>query len=142
VIEASVGISPASPASSPIPLPAHTDPADLAAELVAVLSEKVGEDYLLYEHGGQWVLASGVQAMVELDSDELRVIRDGVTQRQQCPGGRARFSAKPSTGCYWKPIKFSAGSPSSSASTAMGSSIGWRREPRWPECSGRAPASW
>ncbi|HYB80568.1 MAG TPA: salicylate synthase, partial [Mycobacterium sp.] len=86
MIEASVGISPASPASSPIPLPAHTDPADLAAELVAVLPEKVGEDYLLYEHGGQWVLASGVQAMVELDSDELRVIRDGVTQRQQWSG--------------------------------------------------------
>jgi len=30
--------------------------------------------------------ASGVQAMVELDSDELRVIRDGVIQRQQLSG--------------------------------------------------------
>jgi salicylate synthetase len=69
--------------SPPIPLPAHIDPADLAAELAAVLPERLGEEYLLYEHGGQWVLASGVQAMVELDSDELRVIRDGVTQRQQ-----------------------------------------------------------
>jgi salicylate synthetase len=72
--------------SPPIPLPAHIDPADLAAELAAVLPERVGEEYLLYEHGGQWVLASGVQAMVELDSDELRVIRDGVTQRQQWSG--------------------------------------------------------
>ena len=50
-----------------------------------MLPEKVGEDYLLYEHG-QWVLAFGVQPMVELDSDELRVIRDGVTQRQQWSG--------------------------------------------------------
>ena len=48
--------------------------------------ERVGEEYLLYEHGGQWVLASGVRAMVELDSDEVRVIRDGVTQRQQWSG--------------------------------------------------------
>jgi salicylate synthetase len=32
------------------------------------------------------VLAAGVQAMVELDSDELRVIRDGVTRRQQWSG--------------------------------------------------------
>jgi salicylate synthetase len=72
--------------SPPIPLPAHIDPADLAAELAAGLPERVGEEYLLYEHGGQWVLASGVQALVELDSDELRVIRDGVTQRQQWSG--------------------------------------------------------
>lgn len=72
--------------SPPIPLPAHTDPADLAAELAALLPERFGEEYLLYEHDGQWVLASGVQAMVELDSDELRVIRDGVIQRQQWTG--------------------------------------------------------
>ncbi|MDT5348599.1 MAG: salicylate synthetase [Mycobacterium sp.] len=77
----SVGIT-----SPPIPLPAHVDPADLAAELAAVLPERVGKEYLLYEHSDQWVLASGVQAMVELDSDELRVIRDGVTQRQQWSG--------------------------------------------------------
>jgi salicylate synthetase len=72
--------------SPPIPLPAHIDPADLAAELAAVLPERFGEEYLLYEHAGQWVLASGVQAMVELDSDELRVIRDDVIQRQQWSG--------------------------------------------------------
>jgi salicylate synthetase len=72
--------------SPPIPLPAHIDPAELAAELAAVLPERLGEEYLLYEQGGQWVLASGVQAMVELDSDELRVIRDGVIQRQQWSG--------------------------------------------------------
>lgn len=72
--------------SPPIPLPANIEPADLAAELAAVLPERTGEEYLLYERGGQWVLASGVQAMVELDSDELRVIRDGVTQRQPWSG--------------------------------------------------------
>ena len=32
------------------------------------------------------MLASRVQALVELDSDELRVIRDGATQRQQWSG--------------------------------------------------------
>ncbi|BBZ70978.1 salicylate synthase [Mycobacterium paraseoulense] len=84
--EVSVQTSPAGSASSPIPLPAHIDPADLAAELAALLPEQSGEEYLLYERGGQWVLASGVRAMIELDSDEMRVIRDGVTQRQQWSG--------------------------------------------------------
>jgi salicylate synthetase len=72
--------------SPAIPLPVDIDPADLAAELAAVLPERVGEEYLLYERDGQWVLASGVQAMVELDSDELRVIRDGVVRRQRWSG--------------------------------------------------------
>ncbi|BCZ23701.1 salicylate synthase [Mycobacterium senriense] len=70
-----------------MPLPVHLDPADVAAELAVVLSERAGEQYLLYERGGEWVLATGVRAMVELDSDELRVIRDGVTQSQQWSGG-------------------------------------------------------
>jgi salicylate synthetase len=69
-----------------LPLPPDIDPADLAAVLAAVLAEPLGEEYLLYEHDGQWVLAAGVQAMVELDSDELRVIRDGVIRRQQWSG--------------------------------------------------------
>ena len=51
-----------------------------------MLPEQDGEEYLLYEHGSQWVLASGVQAIVELDSAELRVIRDGLSQRQQWTG--------------------------------------------------------
>ena len=84
--EVRVETSPAGPTSRPIPLPAHIDPADLAAELAAVLPERIGEEYLLYEHGGQWVLASGVRAMIELDSDELRVIRDGVARRQEWSG--------------------------------------------------------
>lgn len=82
----SVETSPAGSASPPIRVPRHVDPADLAAELAAALPERDGEEYLLYEQGGQWVLASGVRAMIELDSDELRVIRDGVTQRQQWSG--------------------------------------------------------
>jgi salicylate synthetase len=86
VTEVSVETSSAGIMSASIPLPAHIDPADLAAELAAVLPERLGEEYLLYEHDGQWVLASGVRAMVELDTDELRVIRDGVTQRQRWSG--------------------------------------------------------
>jgi salicylate synthetase len=86
VTEASVETTPKGMTSLPIPLPAHIDPADLAAQLAKVLPERLGEDYLLYEYAGQWVLASGVHAMIELDSDELRVIRDGVTQRQQWSG--------------------------------------------------------
>ena len=95
------------PLRSPFPflLPAHIDPADLAAELAACCPSPIGEEYLLYEHEGQWVLATGVQAMVELDSDELRVIRDGVTQRQQWSGRPGRCSAKPSTGCCWRPTR-------------------------------------
>ncbi len=73
-------------ASLCVPLAADVDPADFAAELAAVLIEPLGAEYLLYEHDGEWVLAAGVQAMVELDSDELRVIRDGVTRRQEWSG--------------------------------------------------------
>jgi len=86
VTDVSIKPSSAGTASPSIPLPPDIHPADLAAELAAVLPERVGEEYLLYERDGQWVLAAGVLAMVELDSDELRVIRDGVTQRQQWSG--------------------------------------------------------
>jgi salicylate synthetase len=86
VTDVSIKTSSAGTASLSIPLPAHVHPADLAAELAALLPERVGEEYLLYEHDGQWVLAAGVLATVELDSDELRVIRDGVTQRQTWSG--------------------------------------------------------
>lgn len=84
--EVSVERSPAGSTSPSIPLPPDIDPADLAAELAVVLPERVGEEYLLYERDGQWVLASGVRGMIELDSDELRVTRDGVTRRQQWSG--------------------------------------------------------
>ncbi|WP_292990091.1 salicylate synthase [Mycobacterium sp.] len=81
-----VETSPAGAASLSFPLPAGIAPADLAAELVAVLAETAGEEYLLYEHDGEWVLALGALATVELDSDELRIIQDGVTQRQTWSG--------------------------------------------------------
>jgi salicylate synthetase len=87
VMEAGVETtSSVSTTSLSLPLPPDIDPADLAAVLAAVLVEPLGEEYLLYEHDEQWVLAAGVQAMVELDSDELRVIRDGVIRRQQWSG--------------------------------------------------------
>ncbi len=84
--EASVDTSPAGPASLSLRLPTHIAPADLAAELAAALPERDGEEYLLYERDGQWILAAGVLVMVELDADELRVIRDGVTRRQTWSG--------------------------------------------------------
>ena len=68
------------------PLPTEIAPADLTAELAAALPERDGDEYLLYEHDGEWVLALGVLAMVELDRDELRITRDGVTQRQTWSG--------------------------------------------------------
>ncbi len=88
-MEASVETSSSSTESPAIPLPGGVDPADVAAELAARLAEPVGDEYLLYEQNGQWVLAAGVQAMVELDSDELRVVRDGVTRRQRWTGAPA-----------------------------------------------------
>ena len=84
--EVSVERSSAGSTSPSIPLPAHIDPADLAAELAVVLPERVGDEYLLYERDSEWVLASGVRGMIELDRDELRVTRDGVTRRQQWSG--------------------------------------------------------
>ena len=84
--EVGVETSPADAESLSFPLPAEIAPADLAAELAAALPERDGEEYLLYEHDGQWVLAVGVQTMIELDRDELRIIRDGVTQRQTWSG--------------------------------------------------------
>jgi salicylate synthetase len=67
-------------------LPTEIAPADLAAELAAALPERDGDEYLLYEHDGQWVLAAGALAKVELDRDEVRIIRDGVTRRQTWSG--------------------------------------------------------
>jgi salicylate synthetase len=86
VTEVGVRTSPARASSLSFPVPTEIAPADLAAELAAALPERDGDEYLLYEHDGQWVLASGVQAMIELDRDELRIIRDGATQRQAWSG--------------------------------------------------------
>ncbi|MFN3002047.1 salicylate synthase [Mycolicibacterium wolinskyi] len=67
-------------------LPTGTNPVDLVAELARVLPERDGEDYVVYERDGEWTLALGVRAVVELDSDELRVVQDGVVQRQAWSG--------------------------------------------------------
>lgn len=81
-----VGVEAVSENASTIPLPAGIEPADLAAELAAALPERDGHEYLLYERCGAWTLAIGVRAAVELDSDELRVVRDGATQRESWSG--------------------------------------------------------
>jgi salicylate synthetase len=86
VTDVGVEISPVGAPSLSFPLPTQIAPSDLAAELAATLPERDGEEYLLYEHDGQWVLALGVLAMVELDCDELRITHDGVTQRQAWSG--------------------------------------------------------
>jgi len=86
VTDVGVDTSQADAASLSYPLPADIAPADLAAELVAALPERDGDQYLLYEHDGQWVLAIGALAMIELDCHELRITRDGVTQRQKWSG--------------------------------------------------------
>jgi salicylate synthetase len=66
-----------------IPLPVNIAPADVVAQLAVELPERSGADYLVYEHSGEWVLASGVRAAIELDSDELRFIAfDGTVARQ------------------------------------------------------------
>jgi len=56
------------------------------AELAIALPERDGEEYLVYEHDGQWTLATGARALVELDNDESRVVIDAVVQRQAWPG--------------------------------------------------------
>jgi salicylate synthetase len=86
VTDVGVETSQAHPAALSYPLPTDMAAADLAAELVAALPERDGEEYLLYEHDGQWVLAIGTLAVIELDRDELRIIRDGVTQRETWSG--------------------------------------------------------
>jgi salicylate synthetase len=86
VTEVSVETNPSGTLSLSFPLPTGIAPADLAAELAAALPERDGDEYLLYERDGEWVLAIGVLAIVELDGDELRVTRNGVTRRQTWSG--------------------------------------------------------
>ncbi|UMB71330.1 salicylate synthase [Mycobacterium paraterrae] len=81
-----VETSPADATSASFPLPDDIAPADMAAELAAEIAEVDGEQYLLYERDGRWVLAIGALATIELDSDELRIVQDGVTRRQAWSG--------------------------------------------------------
>lgn len=70
-----------------VALPTDVHPAELIAELVRLLPEATGEQYLVYEHSGEWTLAFGVAALIELDAGELRVTRDDVTVRRAWSGG-------------------------------------------------------
>ncbi|BBX23222.1 salicylate synthase [Mycolicibacter terrae] len=81
-----LGVETVSETSLSVPLPPGVGPADLAAGLAAALPEIAGEEYLLYERCGTWTLATGLRAAVELDSDELRTVRDGVVRRQHWSG--------------------------------------------------------
>ncbi|OBH17508.1 salicylate synthase [Mycolicibacter terrae] len=81
-----LGVETVPETSRSVLLPPGVDPADLAAELAAALPECDGEEYLLYERDGSWTLAIGVRAAVELDSDELRTVRDGVIRRESWQG--------------------------------------------------------
>lgn len=68
-------------------MPDGVAPADLVSQLVVELSERSGVDYVVYEHSGEWVLASGVRAAIELDSDEVRFIdSDGGIDRRVWAG--------------------------------------------------------
>ncbi len=69
----------------PLALPSGITPADVVAEL-ARMTEADGHEYLVYELHGQWILASDVRTAIELDSDELRLITDGVVTRQSWSG--------------------------------------------------------
>jgi salicylate synthetase len=69
----------------PLALPPGINPADVVAEL-ARMAEADGHEYLVYEHRGQWFLASDVRVAIELDSDELRIVTDGVVTRQPWTG--------------------------------------------------------
>lgn len=69
----------------PLALPSGITPADVVAEL-ARLAEDNGHEYLVYEQHGQWILASDVRTAIELDSDELRLITDGVVTRRSWTG--------------------------------------------------------
>lgn len=82
--ELSIETAPAT--ASSVLLPPGVEPADLAAGLAAALPECDGEEYLLYERDGSWTLAVGLRAAVELDSDELRTVRDGVVSREAWQG--------------------------------------------------------
>ncbi|MFG1932294.1 salicylate synthase [Mycobacterium sp. NPDC048908] len=75
-----------SPDNLSFDVPPGIAPADLVAELASALPERAGEDYLVYEHDGTWMLATGARALVELDNNELRVVTDGVVQRQPWSG--------------------------------------------------------
>ena len=130
--------------------------------LAATLPERDGEEYLLYEYGGHWVLALDVLAKVELDCDELRITRDGVTQRQTWSGrpgpalgetvdrlllesdqafGWIAFDSAPiasaSAPGAATPCRRSGPAPASSSPTTVCSTPRNATATRWPGCSAK-----
>jgi salicylate synthetase len=85
VTQTSIETSPED-AVEPLALPSGTSPADLIAELVNALPEADGEDYLVYECDGEWTLAAGVRAAIELDSDQLRLSAGDVVECHEWTG--------------------------------------------------------
>jgi salicylate synthetase len=84
-----VSVESSSPSAVPLArlsLPPGVEPADLLAEVATLLPEATGDEYLVYEHDGEWILASGAQALIELDAGELRIVSDGVVQQQAWTG--------------------------------------------------------
>ena len=73
-------------AAATVALPAGVTPADVIAELVAALPERDGDEYLVYERDGEWTLASGVRAAIELDSDELRLMAGDAVEQHSWTG--------------------------------------------------------
>ncbi|BBZ68030.1 putative anthranilate synthase component I TrpE2/ Salicylate synthase MbtI [Mycolicibacterium insubricum] len=69
-----------------IPLPFGLEPSDAAGLLAHELADRDGEDYLLYECDGQWILGIGARAGVELDAGELRVNIDGTAEHRLLTG--------------------------------------------------------
>ncbi|MUM17562.1 salicylate synthase [Mycobacterium sp. CBMA 623] len=67
-------------------LPEGFAPADLASVLAQEIPERDGDEYLIYERDGEWVLAIGARAFVELDSDGLRIGRDGSVEQRSWSG--------------------------------------------------------
>lgn len=67
-------------------LPDGFAPADLASVLAQEIPERNGDEYLIYERDGEWVLAIGARASVELDSDGLRINRDGAVEQRSWSG--------------------------------------------------------
>lgn len=67
-------------------LPDGFAPADLAGALAQEIPERHGDEYLIYERDGEWVLAIGARASVELDSDGLRIVRDGTIEKRDWSG--------------------------------------------------------
>ena len=76
-----------------VELPHGMLPADVVAQLAAVVPERLGADYLVYEQDGCWTLAIGTRASVELDRDECRISVGGAVVSHRWSGRPAEILA-------------------------------------------------